>query len=143
VGAQPGSGAHAPARLGAFTVWQLRSTEGGSAGLEFARAAIDPSRSVLVHAAPTRLDVEVLANGEHLIAIGRDLRPDEDEDDTPMTRLVIDGTRVRRTQLWPEEADLGSVVLLPGGEAGVLQSWATDPDRSRWTWSLELRGRAP
>lgn len=141
--AQPGTGAHAPSRLGAFTVWQLRSTEGGSTGLEFARAAIDPSRTVLVHAAPTRLDVEVLANGEHLIAIGRDLRPGDGDGDTPMTRLVIDGTRVLRSQLWPEDADLGSVVLLPGGEAGVLQSWATDPDRSSWTWSLELRGRAP
>ena len=98
---------------------------------------------MLVHAAPTRLDVEVLANGEHLIAIGRDLRPGDGDGDTPMTRLVIDGTRVLRSQLWPEDADLGSVVLLPGGEAGVLQSWATDPDRSSWTWSLELRGRAP
>jgi len=143
VSAQPGTGAHTPSRLGAFTVWQLRSTDGGSTGLEFARAAIDPSRTVLVHAAPTSLDVEVLANGEQLIAIGRDLRPGDQEDDTPMTRLVIDGTRVLRTQLWPEEGDLGSVVLLPGGEAGVLRSWATDPDHSSWTWSLELRGRAP
>jgi hypothetical protein len=143
VGAEPVSGAQAPSRLGAFTVWQLRSTEGGSAGLEFARSAIDPARTVLVHAAPSRLDVEVLANGEHLIAIGRDLRPGDQEDDTPMTRLVIDGTRVRRSQVWPDDADLGSVVVLPGGEAGVLRSWATDPDRSSWTWSLELRGRAP
>lgn len=141
--ALPGLGEHAPSRFGAFTVWQLRSVDGGSAGLEFARAAIDPSRTVLVHAAPTRLDVEVLANGEHLIAIGRDLRPGEDDGDTPMTRLVIDGTRVRRSQVWPGEADLGSVVLLPGGEAGVLRSWATDNGHASWTWSLELRGRAP
>jgi len=142
VSALPGSGAREPSRLGAFTVWQLRSVEGGSAGLEFARSAIDPSRTVLVHAAPSRLDIEVLANGERLIAIGRDLRPG-DGGDTPMTRLVIDGTRVLRSQLWPDDEDLGSVVLLPGGEAGVLQSWSTDADRSSWTWSLELRGRAP
>ena len=57
--------------------------------------------------------------------------------------LVIDGTRVILSQLGPDEAVLGSVVLLPGGEAGVLRSWATDPDRASWTWSLELRGRAP
>jgi len=143
VGAHRGSGAHEPSRLGAFTVWQLRSADGGAAGLEFARSAIDPSRAVLVHAAPTRLDVEVLANGEQLIAIGRDLRPGDQDDETPMTRLVIDGTRVVRSQLWPDEADLGSVVLLPGGEAGVLRSWVTEPDHSNWTWSLELRGRAP
>jgi hypothetical protein len=143
VSALPGSGAHEPSRLGAFTVWQLRSTEGGSAGLEFARSAVDPSRTVLVHAAPSRLDVEVLANGEHLVAIGRDLRPSDQDGDTPMTRLVIDGTRVLRSQLWPDDADLGSVVLLPGGEAGVLRRWSTDADRSSWMWSLELRGRAP
>lgn len=136
------SGALEPARFGASTVWQLRSVEGGSAGSGSARS-IDPSPTVLVHAAPTRLDVEVLANGERLIATGRDLRPGDEDDDTPMTRLVIDGTRVVRSQLWPDDGDLGGVVLLPGGEAGVLRSWATDPDRSSWTWSLELRGRAP
>src|SRR3954466_2081330 len=138
--AQPGTGAHVPSRLGAFTVWQLRSADGGSAGLEFARSSIDPSRTVLVHAAPTRLDVEVLANGEHLIAIGRDLRPGAEDDETPMTRLVIDGTRVLRSQVWPAEEDLGSVVLLPGGEAGGLRGWAPHPDPPSGRGLLGLRG---
>jgi hypothetical protein len=128
-------------RLGAFTVWDLRSTDGGASGLAFARASLDPSRSILVHAAPSRLDVEVRSNGEHLIAFGHDLRPDHGEA-TPIARLVLDGTRVLRSQIWPTERDLGSVVLLPGGEAGVLRSWETSPDRSAWTWSLELQGGA-
>jgi hypothetical protein len=126
-------------RLGAFTVWDLRSTDGGASGLAFARASLDPSRSILVHAPPSRLDVEVRSNGEHLIAVGHDLRADPGEA-TPIARLVLDGTRVLRSQIWPTERDLGSVVLLPGGEAGVLRSWETSPDRSAWTWSLELQG---
>jgi hypothetical protein len=127
-------------RLGAFTVWDLRSTDGGASGLAFARASLDPSRSILVHAAPSRLDVEVRSNAEHLIAVGHDLRADADE--TPIARLALDGTRVLRSQIWPTERDVGSVVLLPGGEAGVLRSWETSPDRSSWTWSLEFRGGA-
>ena len=131
---------HVASRLGAFTVWDLRSTDGGASGLAFARASLDPSRSILVHAAPSRLEVEVRSNGEHLIAVGRDLRADTDH--TPIARLVLDGTRVLRSEIWPTERDLGSIVLLPGGEAGVLRSWQTAPDRSTWTWSLELQGGA-
>jgi hypothetical protein len=122
---------------GGFFVWALRSADGGSQGLEFARSKIDEVDSVLVHAAPSELDVEVFANGERLIAIGAHLRATED---TPMTRLTIDGMRVRREQMWPGAEDLGSVVLLPGGEAGVLQSWSTDDEHRRWVWTLELRG---
>ena len=132
---------HVASRLGAFTVWDLRSTDGGASGLAFARASLDPSRSILVHAAPFRLDVEVRSNGEHLIAVGHDLRAEPGET-TPVARLVLDGTRVLRSQVWPTERDLGSIVLLPGGEAGVLRSWETSPDRSEWTWSLELHGGA-
>jgi len=134
-----------PARLadpdasaeGAFLVWALRGADGGASGLEFARAALDVTDSVLVHAAPSVLDVEVFENGERLIAIGKSLRASED---TPMTRLTLDGVRVLREQVWPGEADHGSIVVLPGGEAGRLQAWTTDPERRRWVWSLELRG---
>jgi hypothetical protein len=125
---------------GPFHLWALRGTDGGAAGLEFARSRIEVCDSVLVHAAPSVLDVEVFANGERLVAIGKALRATAD---TPMTRLTIDGVRVVREQLWPEEADLASIVLLPGGEAGRLGSWATDPARRRWVWSLEFRGGEP
>lgn len=118
-------------------MWALRGADGGAAGLEFARAKIDVTDTVLVHAAPSVLDVEVFENGERLVAIGTSLRASED---TPMTRLTLDGVRVRREQLWPDDADLGAIVLLPGGEAGRLQTWATDPERRRWVWSLEFRG---
>jgi hypothetical protein len=122
---------------GTFHVWELRGADGGSAGFEFARSRIAETASVLVHAAPSVLDVEVFANGEHLVAIGKQLRATED---TPMTRLTIDGTRVRREAMWPGEADHGSIVLMPGGEAGQLQAWTTDPERRRWVWTVEFRG---
>jgi hypothetical protein len=122
-----------------FDIWALRGTDGGAAGLEFARAKVEPAASLLVHAAPATLDVEVFANGERLIATGRRLRPAE-ATDSPMTRLTIDGVRVRRTAVWPTEQDLGSIVLLPGGEAGVLRSWRGSEDRRSWVWSLELTG---
>jgi len=118
-------------------VWALRGADGGAAGLEFARAKIDLTDTVLVHAAPSVLDVEVFDNGERLIAIGTSLRASED---TPMTRLTLDGVRVRREQVWPDHGDLGSIVLLPGGEAGRLETWETDQERRRWVWSLEFRG---
>ena len=37
-----------------------------------------------------------------------------------MCWLVVDGDRVRLEDGWPGPDDLGRVVLLPGGEAGVL-----------------------
>lgn len=122
---------------GEFLVWALRGADGGAAGLEFARATVEVADSVLVHAAPSALDVEVFANGERLVAVGKGLRASTD---TPMARLRVDGVRVLREQVWPGEQDLGEIVVLPGGEAGRLESWATDPDRRRWIWSLEFRG---
>ncbi|MDP9184141.1 MAG: hypothetical protein M3O29_00540 [Actinomycetota bacterium] len=122
-----------------FYVWAIRGADGGSAGLEFARAKVEPSDTVLVHAAPARLDVEVFADGERLVATGRDLQPTETMD-SPMTRLTIDGSTVHRRAVWPAQEDLGSIVLLPGGEAGQLRTWTTPQDRRSWVWTLELRG---
>jgi hypothetical protein len=129
---------HQPAAA-ASHVWAVRSADGGADGLEFARARVDSVDSVLVHAAPRELDVEVFAAGERLIAAADRLLPDEGPD-SPMTRLTIDGVSVLREAVWPTERDLGSIVILPGGEAGLLQSW--EDDRRRWTWSLVFRGGA-
>lgn len=59
-------------------------------------------------------------------------------EDTPMARLLLDGVRILREDVWPTQEDLGSVVLLPGGEAGVLREWWHAADRSAWRWQLEL-----
>jgi hypothetical protein len=122
-----------------FYVWAIRGADGGSAGLEFARAQVEPADSVLVHAAPARLDVEVFADGERLVATGRDLQPTGTMD-SPMTRLTIDGGRVHRLAVWPAQEDFDSIVLLPGGEAGQLRTWTAAEDRRSWVWTLQLRG---
>ncbi len=45
---------------GPTRLWELRTVEGGANGLEFARSRLDAVHDqVLVHAAPTRMWVEV------------------------------------------------------------------------------------
>ncbi len=37
--------------------------------------------------------------------------------------------------------DLGSLVILPGGEVGTLVEWWNAPDGSEWRWRLEFYNR--
>jgi hypothetical protein len=120
-------------------IWTIRTSDGGATGLEFAQARIEARhRSILVHAPPTAIDVDVSSNGSQLIAMGRDLRGDGS---APMSRLRIEGLRITRTDVWPADADLGTIVVLHGGEAGELLTWDTDGELLHWTWSLRFRGR--
>jgi hypothetical protein len=135
--ADAGTSASPSEAEGPFFVWALRSADGGASGLEFARAAVEVTDTILVHSAPSVLDVEVFENGERLVAVGKSLRASAD---TPMSRLSIDGVRVLREQVWPGAGDEDSIVVLPGGEAGRLESWATDPEQRGWVWSLRFRG---
>ena len=66
-------------------------------------------------------DERVIARGEPLEREGGYL---------PMTRLTLNGDRVTREDRWPTDADLGAIVILPGGEAGVLTAWWNAPDGS-------------
>lgn len=119
-------------------VWTIRTSGGGASGLEFAQARIEARhRSLLVHASPGSIDVDVTSSGSRLIAMGRDLRGDGA---APMSRLRIEGLRITRTDVWPTDADLGTVVL-HGGEAGELLAWETDDQRLHWTWSLRFHER--
>ena len=120
-------------------VWTIRTSDGGATGLEFAQARVEArQRSILVHASPSAIDVDVTSNGSQLIALGRDLRGDGS---APMSRLRIEGLRITRTDVWPADDDLGTIVVLHGGEAGELLTWETDDELLHWTWSLRFRGR--
>jgi hypothetical protein len=126
---------HRPGPSSGDTIWELRSPDGGSQGLEFAKARMGHRRVVLVHAAPSRLNVVVRAVDEHILAIGADLHaPGE----TPMSRLTLDDLRVVRENVWPGEADIGLPVILAGGEVGILRSWWNAEDHRAWRWELEL-----
>jgi hypothetical protein len=124
--------------MGDVHVWAIRNPDGGANGLEFARATIAPTQTVLAHAMPSTVDVHVYENGGALVAIGEGLRA---TDETPISRLRVDGLRVLREEIWPTDEDVGSVVILCGGEAGVLRRWWNDDERAAWRWDLELSNR--
>ena len=46
-----------------------------------------------------------------------------------------------REDRWPTADDLGSLVILPGGEVGTLVEWWNAPDGSEWRWRLEFYNR--
>jgi hypothetical protein len=120
--------------------WDLWYPRAAATGLPFARGRIDPAAVVLVHAAPDSLSVEVrnaegkrLAFGDRLRRVGAYF---------PMTRLRrTDIGGVAREDGWPSADDIGRVVLLPGGEAGVLKSWWNAEDGSEWRWTVEFYNR--
>ena len=74
-------------------------------------------------------DDRVVARGEPLERHGPYL---------PMTRLTLEGNEVRREDRWPTQSDLGTLVILPGGEVGVLTAWWNADDGSAWRWSVEF-----
>ncbi|HEX5040732.1 MAG TPA: hypothetical protein VFW95_11420, partial [Candidatus Limnocylindria bacterium] len=77
-------------------------------------------------------DDRVIARGEGLTRDGRYV---------PMTRFVLREGSVTREDRWPTDADLGAVVILPGGEAGILTAWWNAGDGSAWRWSVEFSNR--
>lgn len=118
--------------------WDLWFPQAGAAGLSFARtkvAAADAGDRVLVHAAPPVLQVLVRDQEERLIAKGEGLERGEPG---PMTFLVRRRDRIELQDGWPTDADLGRLVILPGGETGVLKSWWHAEDRSEWRWQVEF-----
>ncbi len=119
----------------ALQTWELWYPEAGATGLPFVRARIDATQSVLVHAAPPTLAVWVRDESDQVLV--RDAQVAKTAD-TPITRLTLQGSQVIREDIWPDTADLGMVVLLPGGEAGVLKAWWHAPDHSEWRWQAEF-----
>ena len=105
-------------------------------GLEFARATTAGDlTTVFVHAAPRTLEVEVRADDGTTVARGT---AERDGDYTPMTLLTLDGGTVRRAEVWPADEQLGTTVLLAGGEAGILLRWENADDLSWWRWAVEF-----
>lgn len=116
--------------------WSIRSRDGGMNGLEFCRCLTTGGQAkVLVHAAPAQASVEVVADDGSQVANGD---ADRRGDYSPMTLLELADGSVRRTEVWPDDSLLGTVVLLAGGEAGLLTSWRHADDRSWWQWSIEF-----
>jgi hypothetical protein len=120
-------------------IWDLWYPDASAQGLAFCRARVEPVDEVLVHAAPKSLRVEVRSDEGALLSAGGQLLLEGPY--FPMTRLRREGERILRTDAWPVPADIGRVVLLPGGEAGVLKAWWNAPDGSEWRWRVEFYNR--
>ncbi|MEK7215248.1 MAG: hypothetical protein AAB289_06610 [Chloroflexota bacterium] len=119
--------------------WELWFPKAAATGLLFARGRMDPTAVLWVHAAPATLAVtvrqgeeRVVATSDHLTRSGARL---------PMTRLWLHGDQLHREDRWPTTDDLGSAVILPGGEVGRLTEWWNAADGSEWRWKLEFYNR--
>jgi hypothetical protein len=116
--------------------WSLRNPDGGMNGLEFATATTaEDQQRVLVHAAPEQLEIVVRDKDDKVVARGKCKASGED---TPMSEITLSGSKISRTEVWPTDEHNGLVVILPGGEAGVLKQWHTADDKKSWRWTLEL-----
>jgi hypothetical protein len=115
--------------------WDIWYPKAAATGLAFARCAIDSFERVLVHAAPDVLTVEVRDADGRRLAFGKELQRTLD---SPICLLARNGGRIERRDLWPGEPEIGLIVLLPGGEAGVLRSWWNADDHNEWRWQVEF-----
>ena len=119
-----------------WTIWYPKAA---ATGLLLGRGKLDATDTLLVHAAPETLTVEVSDSQGQRVAFGQDLSRTLE---SPMCRLRrVDG-QVVREDVWPAQADLGALVLLPGGEVGVLKQWWHAPDQHAWRWQVEFSNHA-
>jgi len=119
-------------------VWDLWFPDAGATGISFARSRVDDQAAgdrLLVHAAPPKLDVAVRDQDGKLIAQGSGL---ERGQSGPMSYLVRQDDRIMLEDGWPTPDDLGRLVILPGGEAGILKAWRHADDDSEWRWQIEF-----
>jgi hypothetical protein len=119
-------------------IWDLWFPNAGATGLSFARCRVGADAAadrVLVHAAPRRLEVTVRDEQGAVVAEGRGLRRRQPG---PMSLLLRHNGAIELEDHWPDQDDLGRLVILPGGEAGILTAWWHAPDHSAWRWQLEL-----
>ena len=119
--------------------WELWYPDAAATGLYVARARIDPIEVAWAHAVPRRVSVTVRQGDDRVVARGEGL--ERSGPYLPMTRLTLGGDSVSREDRWPGADDLGSIVILPGGEAGVLTAWWNAEDGSAWRWSVEFSNR--
>src|SRR5437763_10807987 len=120
--------------------WELWFPDAAATGLPFARGRLDPTDVLWVHAAPAVVEVTVRDGDERVVA--RAARLERSGKQLPTTRLERRGREITREDRFPAEADVGSRIILPGGEVGTLVSWWNAPDGSEWRWRVELYNHA-
>ncbi len=116
-------------------VWDLWIPDVGATGISVARGRLDATNVIIVHAAPEKLNVEVRDHQGNVLARGENLPRITN---SPMARLRRQGNKITREDVWPTEADYGTLVIVAGGEVGTLQKWWNDAGQQEWRWSLEF-----
>ncbi len=116
-------------------LWDLWYPRAAATGLAFARGKLQTTNVLLVHAPPPMLTVEVRSNDGTRLAFSEDLPQTADR---PMARLIRRGEKIIREDNWPTSADIGQLVILPGGEVGRLVQWWNASDGSEWRWLVEF-----
>ncbi len=125
--------------MGTIQTWEAWFPDAGATGLLVARSRIGPRDAVWLHAAPPRLSVVVRDGEDRVVAQGEGLELSGQP--LPMTLLSIAGDTVTREDRWPTDWDLGDIVVLAGGEAGILRAWWNAEDGSEWRWTLEFHNK--
>ncbi|MDO8615519.1 MAG: hypothetical protein Q7T33_07240 [Dehalococcoidia bacterium] len=115
--------------------WEVWYPRAAATGILVARGRLEPTDRLILHAAPEIATVEVNDDEHHPVAKGVDLQRTQD---TPMCLLRREGDRITREDIWPTDADMGTPVLLPGGEVGILKGWWNAEDRMEWRWQAEF-----
>ena len=115
--------------------WEVWYPRAAATGLLVCRGLLDPTLVLLMHAAPDAITVAVRSEDGRLLAQGEGL---ERTLQSPVCRLTRTGDRVTREDIWPGADDIGTPILLPGGEVGILKSWWNAPDQMEWRWQIEL-----
>ena len=118
----------------ALEFWEVWDPRAAATGVLIARGQMDHTDSVILHSARDVATVEVSDSRGVRMAYGADL---ERTQPSPMCRLRREAS-ITREDIWPTDKDTGSVVLLPGGEVGILQSWWHAEDRMEWRWEVEF-----
>ncbi len=116
--------------------WDLWYPGAAATGMSFARGHLDATDVLWVHSAPDVLSVRVRDDEERLVASGHSLELAGER--SPMTRLERRGAEIVREDRWPLPADVGALVILPGGEVGTLLAWWNAADGSEWRWRVEF-----
>jgi len=117
--------------------WDLWIPGVGATGWSFGRSVIDASAAidgVLIHAAPRVLSVTVRQPDGQILAQAVLDRGS----DSPLCRINRQTEGMSAHEVWPSDSDIGRVVLLPGGEAGILTQWWNNADHTAWRWGLEF-----
>jgi hypothetical protein len=115
--------------------WDIWYPQAGSTGISFARGLLAVTDTLLVHSPPPVLTVEIRSEAGQRLAYSQDLARTADR---PMAVLMRQGNQVSRQDRWPTAKEIGQLVLLPGGEVGVLLKWWNAKDGSEWRWQVEF-----